>query len=104
MSDAPRPRNPFAEGWDGEIAQGWVAIEDAMDQAMAPFGAAALELAAPRPGERVVDVGCGCGPSTVALAEAVGPAGHVLGVDIAAAVLERAHLRLAGHPNVELLQ
>jgi SAM-dependent methyltransferase len=104
MSDAPRSTNPYAAPWDGEIAERWVAIEDAMDRALAPFGEAALSRAQARSGERVVDVGCGCGPSTTALADAVGAGGRVLGVDIAAPVLERARLRLAGRPQVELIQ
>ncbi|HXU83397.1 MAG TPA: class I SAM-dependent methyltransferase, partial [Polyangia bacterium] len=99
-----RPDNPWAEGWNAEIAERWVAIEEAMDRALAPLGDAAVARARPQPGERVLDVGCGCGPSTAALAQAVGERGHVLGVDIAAPVLERARARLGGLPQVELLQ
>jgi SAM-dependent methyltransferase len=104
MTNAPSTPNAWAQSWNEEIAQRWVALEDAMDRALTPFGEGVLALARPLPGERVVDVGCGCGPSTVALADAVGPSGHVLGVDIAAPVLERARLRLAGRPEVELIQ
>jgi ubiquinone/menaquinone biosynthesis C-methylase UbiE len=104
MTDSPRPANPWVQGWDNEIAQRWVVIEEAMDRALQPFGDAALARARPRPGERVLDIGCGCGPSTVALAQAVGEGGHVLGVDIAAPVLERARARVAGLQQVELLQ
>jgi SAM-dependent methyltransferase len=99
-----RAENLFAEGWDGPIAQRWVVIEEAMDRALAPFGEAAVARARPLPAERVIDVGCGCGPSTVVLADAVGPDGRVLGVDVAAAVLERARIRLASSPQVELVQ
>jgi SAM-dependent methyltransferase len=100
MADAP---NPWAQGWTDEIAQRWLATEEAMARAMAPFGDAAVALASARPGERVVDVGCGGGPSTLALAEAVGPQGRVVGVDVAAPLLERARQRLAGRPQVELI-
>jgi SAM-dependent methyltransferase len=104
MTEAPAA-NPWAEGWDaGDRAQRWVAIEEAMDRALGPFGEAALARARPQPGERVIDVGCGCGATVVALAQAVGPRGRVLGVDIAAPILDRARARTAGLSQVELLQ
>jgi len=43
---------------------------------------ALLGLAAPRAGERVVDIGCGCGAPTLEFARAVGPSGRVAGLDI----------------------
>ena len=75
-----------------------------LDRAIGPFGEAALALAAARPGERVLDVGCGCGDSTLALANAVGASGNVVGVDVSARMLERARERTAELPNVELIE
>jgi ubiquinone/menaquinone biosynthesis C-methylase UbiE len=64
----------------------------------------AVELAAPRTGETVIDVACGAGPGLLAASRAVGPAGHVVGIDFATQMLaiagERA--RAAGVDNVEL--
>jgi SAM-dependent methyltransferase len=95
--------NPWAEGWDqGDRAERWVALEEAMDRALESYGQAALDRAQVRPGERAVDIGCGCGATLVALAAAVGPAGRVLGVHIAPPILERARARTAGLPQVEL--
>ena len=67
-----------------------------------PAGTATVELAAPRPGERVLDVCCGAGSSALPAAEAVGPTGHVDGVDLADALLEqgRALARTRGLANV----
>jgi SAM-dependent methyltransferase len=105
MTDDRSTANPWAEGWDqGDRAERWVALEEAMDRALEPFGQAALERAQIRPGERVVDVGCGCGATLVSLAAAVGPSGRVLGVDIARPILERARARTAGLPQVELVE
>src|SRR3989442_6909755 len=61
-----------------------------------------MDRASIAPGERVIDVGCGCGDTTIALARRVGPAGLVLGIDISAPMLERAAetARAAGAPNV----
>jgi ubiquinone/menaquinone biosynthesis C-methylase UbiE len=44
---------------------------------------------APQPGERALDVGCGRGAVLFGLAEAIGPSGHVSGVDVAPAMVER---------------
>jgi len=64
-----------------------------------------LETAAPAPGERVLDIGFGTGVTTVPFAAAVGPTGHVTGVDISRPMLEAAQRRVAeeGLGNVELL-
>ena len=64
-----------------------------------------LEAAAPAPGERVLDIGFGTGVTTVPFAQAVGPTGHVTGVDISRPMLEAAQRRIAeeGLGNVELL-
>ena len=47
-----------------------------------------------RQGERVVDIGCGTGASSIALAERIGPSGEVLGVDVSAPMLARTAERL----------
>ena len=90
--------------WDEEAAKRWIVVEEAMDQALEPFGEAALARAQPRPGERMIDVGCGCGATTIALADVAGSAGRVLGVDIAAPMLARARQRVGDRPQVELVE
>src|ERR1700751_269836 len=54
------------------------------------FGQAAIEAAAPATGERVLDVGCGAGTSSLTLDARVGVGGHVLGVDISETLIGRA--------------
>jgi SAM-dependent methyltransferase len=66
----------------------WLAAYDRIQRGLAAFGDATLEVAAAQSGEKVVDVGCGTGATTAKLAAAVGPQGHVLGVDIAEALIE----------------
>lgn len=56
----------------------------------APIGAALVRELAPAPGERVLDLGCGRGATLLPLADAVGPAGRVTGVDLAPGMI--AHL------------
>jgi len=49
---------------------------------IAPIGEALLKQAEFKPGERVLDIGCGGGATTIAIAQAVAPSGEVLGIDI----------------------
>jgi len=76
--------------WNGQSGERWVAHQARLDAMVAVFGQAAIEAAAPAPGERVLDVGCGAGASSVALAARVGRGGQVLGVDISEPLIGRA--------------
>jgi SAM-dependent methyltransferase len=82
------------EHWNGPGGQRWVSEQERLDRVLAPLGALAIESAAPRAGERVIDVGCGCGASTLELGARVGAGGSVLGVDISAPMLARARERV----------
>jgi len=55
--------------------------------AIGALGLRAIEALAPKPGERILDIGCGAGQSTLALAQAVGPAGLAQGLDISRPLL-----------------
>jgi SAM-dependent methyltransferase len=91
------PKHPNADQiafWDGAAGDKWVRYHQALDDALRPFGRAALERASPSPGERVLDVGCGCGATTLELAHRVGGKGTVTGIDISAPMLAYAR-RLA---------
>ena len=76
--------------WNGQRGERWVAHQARLDARVAVFGQAAIEAAAPATGERVLDIGCGAGASSLALAARVGAGGHVLGVDISEPLIGRA--------------
>ena len=76
--------------WNGRSGEQWVANQARLDAMLAAFGDAAIAAAAPGEGEQVLDVGCGAGATSQALAARVGPRGHVLGVDISAPLIDRA--------------
>jgi SAM-dependent methyltransferase len=86
--------------WNETIGPRWVEMGDLLDAQIAPLGVAAMEQARPASGESVLDIGCGCGQTSVQLAERVGPKGSVLGVDISTPMLERARARAAGLQNL----
>jgi SAM-dependent methyltransferase len=92
--------------WNGALGQRWAELRSDLDKMTRPFGQAGLAAAAPQPGERAIDVGCGCGDTSIALARAVGPKGSVLGVDISKPMLEVARHRAseAGFPQVKFEQ
>lgn len=76
--------------WNGQSGERWVANQARLDAMVAVFGEAAIEAAAPATGERVLDIGCGAGASSLTLAARVGAAGQVLGVDISEPLIVRA--------------
>jgi SAM-dependent methyltransferase len=92
--------------WNGRGGQTWVARQAHTDTTLSEVSAELLDLAAPRPGERVLDVGCGCGASSLDMARAVGPGGRVVALDISGPMLEEARARAAaaGIGNVQWLE
>ena len=93
-----------AEFWS-QMAPAWLELEDRMDETSAVPGELAMDRLHLRPGQRVVDLGCGGGRTTLELASRVGPGGGVVGVDISAGVLARGRERAAqaGAGNVEFV-
>ena len=82
-----------SEAWNGVMGNSWASFQDALDEMMSPVTAKLIEVAKIKPGERVLDIGCGCGPTTIAIARLVGPKGHVTGVDISGLLLKSARER-----------
>lgn len=76
--------------WNGRAGERWASQQTVQDTIFIPVTELLIEHAGPQPGEQVIDVGCGCGDTSVAFGKRVGPSGHVLGVDISEQMLARA--------------
>jgi SAM-dependent methyltransferase len=81
--------------WNDRAAVTWTAFQERLDGLFEPLMARALDAAAPAAGEHVVDIGCGCGASVLALADRVGPTGRVLALDVSQPMAARARERIA---------
>jgi len=85
--------------WNGPGGRHWTARQEMQDAILAPISEILIEAAGAAPGERALDIGCGCGATTFDLAARLAPGGQVIGLDISAPMLERAQARtLAGLP------
>jgi SAM-dependent methyltransferase len=84
------------EYWNGAVGERWAVFQPVLDKALSSISDAALAFAAVKIGERVLDIGCGTGTTTYALAKAVGPSGNVTGADISKPMLAVARARGAG--------
>ncbi|HEY5658515.1 MAG TPA: class I SAM-dependent methyltransferase, partial [Myxococcota bacterium] len=105
-SPATGPNAEQIQYWNHASGPGWVAAQARIDGQVAPFGLLAMERAGIVEGERVLDVGCGTGQSTLQLVERVGRKGSVTGIDVSAPMLARATERAkqAGFKNVSFLR
>jgi SAM-dependent methyltransferase len=87
--------------WNGPGGQHWADRQQAQDVVLAPVSEVLIDRAGAGTGERIIDIGCGCGATTFAFADKVGPTGHVLGVDVSAPMLALAHKLMPARAPVD---
>lgn len=100
---APAAENREAtEAWSGPLFECFVQYRDLVAGGLGAHGEAALAAHPPRPGDRVVDLGCGFGDTTQRLAGLVGVEGEAMGVDVSEPFIEIARKEAAdaGAENV----
>lgn len=94
------PNAQEIENWNVKAGDKWARNRAILERFMTPITARIMEKAAPRAGEAVLDIDCGCGATSLAAADRVGRSGSVVGVDISAPMLAEA--REVNHaPNIE---
>ncbi len=86
--------------WNEKAGRDWTQLQARMDKNLSRIHSAIMAFADAQPGEAVLDIGCGTGTTTLALADAVGASGSVTGVDISQPMLELAKSRAAGRANI----
>lgn len=85
MSDNAQP-----DQWSGDRVAGWLRQSAGIERQLAPVSDVLFAAARLQPGESVLDVGCGTGPTTLAAARAVGRHGRVRGLDVSGEMLAAA--------------
>lgn len=104
MSESQSPNAAQITYWNDLGGKTWAELNDLLDREIRDVGLRAIEVLAPSAGERILDVGCGGGQTSVALAARVGASGSVTGVDISRPMLELARERAQGLPNLRFLE
>ncbi len=100
MTQTTSENSAQAEIWNGDVGQKWAEEQADLDSMLAPLGLGGIAKANFAPGESVIDVGCGCGATSLAIAANVTPGGQVLGVDISGPMLTRARQNAEKTDNV----
>jgi SAM-dependent methyltransferase len=93
MDEAKDSENEQAALWNGRAGRAWVEEQQVLDSMFEPFESLLVEAVAGRSGGAVLDVGCGTGATTLAIARRLGTAGRCVGVDISEPMIAAARAR-----------
>jgi ubiquinone/menaquinone biosynthesis C-methylase UbiE len=97
------PNAAQREQWNGENGRRWIADADRRDRVLQPVLDALMRAADLRPDDDVLDIGCGCGATTLA-AHAQLTEGHAVGLDISEPMLRVARTRAEHLDRISFLQ
>lgn len=94
------------EFWNGRHGLVWANNADAVDFIFSDITKALMHASSIRPGDRVIDLGCGSGGTILQIADRVGPSGSVLAVDVSAPMIEQAQKRAnrLNYENISFLE
>ena len=93
MDVTPQTDNEQATLWNGVAGRAWVELQESLDQIFKPFEDLLVEAVSLGPGGRVLDVGCGAGGTTLAVARELGAKGRCIGIDISDTMIAAARSR-----------
>ncbi len=96
------PSGPNAEQiefWNSDGGTNFVRHQTALDGMLGPYGLKAMQAGGLKHGDVVLDIGCGCGDSSIEMSRRVGTTGEIVGVDISEVMLQRAE-DLAAHQEL----
>ena len=95
MNEASTTNDAQREYWNNVAGPRWAGLAGYVEKRVERVNDLLLARSAVRPGEKVLEVGCGTGAATVPLAEAVGETGEVVGIDISEPMLTAARQRIS---------
>src|SRR5262245_3973744 len=90
------------EYWNTKAGETWAKFQEALDRQIEGLGLAAMDALKPKEGEHIIDIGCGCGQTSLDLGSRVGAAGSVVGGDISKPMLEVARRRPRPAPDLRV--
>ena len=96
MKETNKKQRDFWSGKGGDV---WVEKQNAMDVMLEPLGNAALAKLPKNLGRHVIDIGCGCGSTTLSIAEQLNESAKITGVDISEPMLDQAK-KVASEKNL----
>jgi SAM-dependent methyltransferase len=103
MADVAAANQEATDAWSGPLFDRFVRFRPYVAEGLGAHGEVAMDAHPPRPGDRVLDIGCGFGDTTRRLAELVGAEGEAVGVDVSEPFLDlaREEAAKAGVANVD---
>lgn len=93
MNETHQSDGEQAAIWNGPAGRAWVDSQKVLDRLFQPFEDVLVEAVSSRSGTRILDVGCGTGGTTLAVARVLGGKGHCTGVDISEPMIGLARVR-----------
>ncbi|WP_341319018.1 methyltransferase domain-containing protein [Paraburkholderia sp. IMGN_8] len=93
MSVNQQTENEQTALWNGSAGRAWVAAQEVLDEMFKPFEDLLVDMTCAGSGHRVLDVGCGTGSTTLAVARRLGAKGRCVGADISAPMIAAAQAR-----------
>src|SRR5262245_49727925 len=79
--------------WNGVAGRAWVDSQALLDEMFKPFDDLLVKAVSTRRRHQILDVGCGTGSTTLAVARLLGAKGHCTGIDISDPMLSAARAR-----------
>lgn len=85
--------------WNGSAGQAWLEMEAILDPLFQPFTDLLVDAVRWHDPRTVLDIGCGTGATTLAIARALAPEGNATGADLSQMMIDRARQRAATEPE-----
>jgi SAM-dependent methyltransferase len=93
VNTTDQPAHQQTKLWNGASGRAWVETQELLNRIFRPFEDLLVDAVRAQSGRRVLDIGCGTGSTTLAIARLVGAKGSCTGIDISDPMIAAARLR-----------